>query len=287
VGGDLVGDGVGPGELADELAPRAGRAYAAQHDTVTDLVADLGEPRVDHLDGAGVGRRVDLFDDLARLVHDDEVRRDRTDVDTHEHVDRTPVCRPLIGFDRVAEQQDLLHRKGFGDGELRRGQRGRFEAGDQRTLLTGSGLEQRRPDRAHREVELGHEQAPVLESERLAQRLHGALVGGDAADERDRGGDDLALGDRPPEIAHHGVAEAAEHFRRFVALLLGVDHVALREHAAASGDARRLAGPEHDVADVLDLVQQPARLLVHERPGTGGAVAVRLIVGDAAGGAGV
>ena len=42
-----------------------------------------------------------------------------------------------------------------------------------------------------------------------------------------------------------------------------------------------LAGAEHDVAHVLDVVEQPAGLLVHERAGAGGAVAVGLVVGDA------
>ena len=107
------------------------------------------------------------------------------------------------------------------------------------------------------------------------------VVGGHAADEGHRRLDDLALGDGALEVAHHGVAEAAQHLGRLVALLLGVDHVALGEDAAAAGDAGRLAGAEHDVAHVLDVVEQAAGLLVHERAGAGGAVAVGLVVGDA------
>ena len=130
-------------------------------------------------------------------------------------------------------------------------------------------------------MELGHEEVALVQVEGLPQRLHGALVGGDAADERDRRLHDLALGDGALEVAHDGVAEAAQDLGRLVALLLGVDHVGLGEHAAAAGDARRLAGVEHDVADVLDVVEQAARLLVHEGAGAGGAVAVGLVVGDA------
>ena len=110
---------------------------------------------------------------------------------------------------------------------------------------------------------------------------HGALVGGHAADEDHRRVDDLALGDGALEVARHRLAEAAQHLGRHVALLLRVDHVALGEHAAAAGDPGRLARLEHDVADVLDLVAEPARLLVEERAGAGGAVAVGLVVGDA------
>ncbi len=122
---------------------------------------------------------------------------------------------------------------------------------------------------------------PSSSDEGLAQRAHGALVGGHAADEGDGRLDDLALGDGALEVAHHGVAQTAEHLGRLVALLLRVDHVALGEDAAAAGDARGLAGAEHDVAHVLDVVEEPAGLLVHERAGTGGAVAVGLVVDDA------
>ncbi len=130
-------------------------------------------------------------------------------------------------------------------------------------------------------MELRDEEIALVEVERLAQRLHGALVGGHAADEGDRRLDDLALGDRSLEVADDGVTEPAQYLGRLVALLLGVDHVALREHAAAAGDARRLAGIEHNVADVLDVVQQATRLLVHERARAGGAIAIGLVVDDA------
>jgi hypothetical protein len=106
------------------------------------------------------------------------------------------------------------------------------------------------------------------------------LVGGHAADEGDGRLDDLALGDGALEVAHHGVTEAAQHLGRLVALLLRVDHVRLGEHAAAAGDAGRLAGIEDDVPHVFDLVEQAAGLLVHEGAGTGGAVAVGLVVDD-------
>src|SRR5665647_2256845 len=117
---------------------------------------------------------------------------------------------------------------------------------------------------AQRRMELRHEEIALLEIEGLLQGLHGAPVGRDPADERDGRLHDLALGDRALEVAHHGVAEPAQDFGRLVPLLLGVDHVRLREHAAAAGDARRFAGVEDDVADVLDVVEEAARLLVHE-----------------------
>ena len=142
-------------------------------------------------------------------------------------------------------------------------------------------LDERRADGADAGVILGDEELAVVQAEGLAQRAHRAVVGGHAADEGDGRLDDLALGDGALEVAHHRVAEAAQHLRRLVALLLRVDHVALGEDAAAAGDAGGLAGPEDDVAHVLDVVEQPARLLVHEGAGAGGAVAVGLVVDDA------
>ena len=60
-----------------------------------------------------------------------------------------------------------------------------------------------------------------------------------------------------------------------------MDHVRLGEHAAATGDAGSLCRAEDHVADIFDVVQETARLLVHERARAGGTVAVGLVVRDA------
>ena len=117
--------------------------------------------------------------------------------------------------------------------------------------------------------------------EGVAHGLHRALVGGHAADEGHGRLDELALGDRALVVADDGVAQALEDLGRLVALLLGVDHVGLGEHAAAPGDVGRAARGGDDAAHVFDLVEQAAGLLVHERAGAGRAVAVGLVVGDA------
>ena len=144
------------------------------------------------------------------------------------------------------------------------------------------GLDQAGADGAHPGVQIGHEELPVGQSSKASRTgLHRTLVGGHAADEGDGRLDDLALGDRALEVADDGVAQALEHLGRLVALLLGVDHVGLGEHAAAPGDVGRPPGGDDDAADVLDLVQQAAGLLVDERARAGRAVAVGLVVGDA------
>ena len=232
--------------------------------------------------GSSVGLHVDLLHHRAGRIDDHEVGRDRTDVDAHVGVDLAPVLGPLVGPRHVAQQHHALHRERLGDREVgRRCAPGVERGGGEVAGRIGIRLEKRGADRAHREVVLRYEQAAVLEAEGLAQRLDCALVGGDAADEGDGRLDGLALRDGASEVADDGVAQASQDLRRLVSLLLRVDHVRLGEHAAAAGDAGRLAGSQHDVADVLDVVEQTAGLLVHERPRAGCAIAVGLVVGDA------
>ena len=107
-------------------------------------------------------------------------------------------------------------------------------------------------------VVLGHDQVPG-QLEDLAQGRGHHAVGGDAADEEDRRLRDPPLGHAGAEIAGHGFAQPAEHLRRQVSLLLGVDHVALGEDRAAPGDLGRPLASGRDLADVLDRVLQPAR----------------------------
>ena len=215
------------------------------------------------------------------VVDDDEVGGHGADVDAHVDVEHRVVVED-VRPGHVAQQHDALHGERLGEREVRGRQALDVEAHERRVARRLEvGLDQRGADGAHARVVLGDEQLAVVQVERLAQRAHGAVVGGHAADERDGRLDDLALGDGALEVAHDGVAEAAQHLGRLIALLLRVDHVALGEHAAAAGDAGGLAGVQHDVAHVLDVVQQAAGLLVHEGAGAGGAVAVRLVVEDA------
>ncbi len=281
MGGDLVGDAVGAAELADELAAGTGRADAQKVDARADLVVDVDETLGDHFHGARVGLGVDLLDDAALVVDHHEVRGDRADVDAHVGVDDAAVGAEVERLRHVAEQDDLVHAERLGDREIGGRQTAGVERAHSGARVLVVGLDERGADGAQRRMELRHEEIALLEIEGLLQGLHGAPVGRDPADERDGRLHDLALGDRALEVAHHGVAEPAQDFGRLVPLLLGVDHVRLREHAAAAGDARRFAGIEDDVADVLDVVEEAARLLVHEGARAGGAVAVGLVVGDA------
>ena len=65
VGGDLVVDGVGADELADEFPAGAGGGDAQDLEPVAHLVVDLGQAAVDHLDRPAFGLDVDLLDHLA------------------------------------------------------------------------------------------------------------------------------------------------------------------------------------------------------------------------------
>ncbi len=271
-----------PRELADQLAPGAGRADPAQADAVAELVADLGEALVDDLDRARVGLGVDLLEhvDPARRRRRGWSRPSRRRCPGRRRPAASRATRRASPCRAAGARAPSTSGSATGNSAAGRRPSSRATAPRSRASLR-SASSSAAPTAPMRGVVLGHDQAAVVEAEGLAQGAHGALVGGDPADERHRRLDQLALGDGALEVADHGVAEAAQHLGRLVALLLGVDHVALGEDAAAPGDAGRLAGAEHDVADVLDLVEQAARLLVHEGAGAGGAVAVALVVGDA------
>ena len=131
-------------------------------------------------------------------------------------------------------------------------------------------------------VELGHEELVVVEARRpRAAACTAPSLAATPPMKATGGSMTLPLAIVPLKLRMTASHRPSQHLGRLVALLLGVDHVALGEHAAAAGDAGGLAGGEHDVADVLDVVEQAAGLLVHERAGAGGAVAVGLVVGDA------
>ena len=159
VGGDLVGDDVGTDELADELAAGAGGADAQQVDALADLVVDVDQARGHDFHGPRVGLDVDLLDDRAGRVDDDEVGGHGADVDAHVGVDGAAVRGEVVGLRHVAQQHDVVHRQRLAHGEVG----GRQTAGVQLrrrevARLAGVGLEQGGADGAHREVVLGHEE---------------------------------------------------------------------------------------------------------------------------------
>src|ERR1039457_2207823 len=92
--------------------------------------------------------------------------------------------------------------------------------------------------------------------------------------------DGTAADDADLEIARHGVAEAAQDFGRRVALLLGVDHVALGEDRAAAGDARGATGGADYLADLFDRILHAQGLLVEDGAGAGGAFAGAVVIDD-------
>ena len=128
----------------------------------------------------------------------------------------------------------------------------------------------------------GNDQVAFGQAECLAQRERHAAVLRHRSDERDGRLDRPALHDRTFEIARHGVAQPAQDLGGRVALLLGVDHVALGEHRAAAGDARRATGGGHQAADLFHAILHAQGLLVQKRPGAGGAFAGAVVVQDAA-----
>ena len=90
---DLVVDGVGPNQFADQFAAAAGGAHAADIEPVADLLLDLLQSGGDHLDGAALRAQVNLVEQLPIVIDDHQVGRDRTDVDPEEGVNLVSPAR--------------------------------------------------------------------------------------------------------------------------------------------------------------------------------------------------
>ncbi len=146
-------------------------------------------------------------------------------------------------------------------------------------VRAGRRLAESRPDRGVCVV-VRRDGQVIAERELMAEPGDHHLVGGDSAHEEDRRVRLVVPGDRRVEVPRHRLAEPAQHLGRQVSLLLGVDHVALREDRAAPGDLGRALARARYAPDLLDLVAEAAGLLIEEGAGPGGAVAVGPVVGD-------
>ena len=114
---DLVVDGVGPYQLADELPAGAGGRHAEYLQAFAHLVPDVGKALVHDFDRTAVGLDVDLLDHLAVLVEDHEVGGHRADV--HAQVRAyLALGRELVRLYPVTEKSDVLHREGLSGREI-------------------------------------------------------------------------------------------------------------------------------------------------------------------------
>ena len=87
-------------------------------------------------------------------------------------------------------------------------------------------------------MQLRHQELGLLQFEDFTQSIADAPIQSDCTDEGDRGRYCSAFDDTGFKVACYGVAKAAQNLVSGVALLLGVDHVALGEHRTASGNTR-------------------------------------------------
>ena len=169
----------------------------------------------------------------------------------------------------VAQEQDALHRQRRGARERRhirrRARRGSRSASGPTRTRARSWARQAAPTAPNEAGSGGHDQAARLPAEGLLERPHDPGVVRHAAHERDVRRDRSALRDRAAEVARDRVAQAVEDLLGREAPLLGVDHVALREHGAAPGDLRGALRGQRDAPEVLDAEAETAGLLVQER----------------------
>ncbi|MCY2923852.1 MAG: hypothetical protein NT031_00155 [Planctomycetota bacterium] len=282
VGGDFVVDGIGPDELADQFAPRARRAHPADDHAVAQLIPDRPQGLGNDLDGPALSHRVDLVDHPPLLVDQHDVRRDAADVHAQIRLDGRAVVAEAVGLGVVAKEHDVVHGKRGRRGErtgggVAGGPKG-LQARQARALgADGDG----RSDRRHVREVLRDEQLRFVQGEDLPQRRPHGGIGGQPAHERHRRFHRVAPHDRQAEVPRHRRAQAPKNLARAVALLLGVDHVALGEHAAPPGDLGGAGSGQGDCAHLLALIEQPAGLLVDERTRARRAVAIGGVVDDA------
>src|SRR5262245_3422381 len=88
-----------------------------------------------------------------------------------------------------------------------------------------------------------HEEGALLQTKRFAESSRYTGVPCHCADQSHRPDHRPAFDNAALEISRYGIAEAAQDLGRSIAFLLRVDHVALGEYGAASGDARGTTRP--------------------------------------------
>ena len=280
VRGDLVDNGVGADNVADNLPAASGGAHA--QDVEWRALAGRERPQrpqeqLGRRDGITGRLPVDVGDDVARFVDQDGLGAGRADVDAQIGADRfafapardahlvaVRVLVALLGGE--GRMRRLLERERPGKPAVFIGPHGlafgREHQAVSRRLRGEGGAIRRHQLRLLRHVDEAG--AVVLEP------AHDLLVQRDPADQHG-----LAL-ERPPveqraeDRTRHAAAQARPHVHPAAAFLLAVDQIAFREHRAAGGDSRRI-GIVQVAPGVLVGDPQTARLFVEERAGAGGA----------------
>src|SRR5262249_46124085 len=108
VGGDLVVDRVGADELGGQLAAGAGGSGAGDIEAAAPNALDFGEPLLHGFDRAAGGAEVDVVDDRAHVVDQDDVGRDGADVEAEVGGDGLGAGRRNVDGDAVAQLDDVL-----------------------------------------------------------------------------------------------------------------------------------------------------------------------------------
>ena len=102
MGRDLVDHHVRPGQISDEVAPRAGHAHGLHVRKLPVPLKDIPEPRPHRLDGTAGGHEVVLRHDLTVFIHEHYIGGDGTDVDAEEHPGTALQRQAQAAPDRVA-----------------------------------------------------------------------------------------------------------------------------------------------------------------------------------------
>ncbi len=186
VRGDLVVNGVGADQLANQFTSRAGGAHAEDFETVTEFSFDLSESALHDFNRTALGAEIDFMQQIAGGVDDNEIRGDGTDVDAQIRGDAAAVHGERNVFHAITEESDLLHAEWFAAREgLFAGVLLELMNTLEGALARFGGFEHRSAERAEPRVELGDEELVFFQFERLLHRNANSLVLRDATNESD------------------------------------------------------------------------------------------------------
>ena len=119
MGRDLVDHHVRPGQIPDEMAPRAGHAHGLHVRKLPVPFKDIPEPRPHRLDGTAGGHEVVLRHDLTVFIHEHDVGGDGTDVDAEEHAGTALQRQAQAAPDRIVVRRERGSRRSAGGGGRR------------------------------------------------------------------------------------------------------------------------------------------------------------------------
>jgi hypothetical protein len=284
VGGDFILDGIRTYEFPDKFPARAGRADSPDPDSFPEFLPKFAQALRHHLHRPSLRTNVDLLQEVPLPVEEGEIRAHGPHVDPEEDlrqaIERGRLRHPVPQEDYLAGvegrpgwERPLAYSGGIcGEAKLLP-----LSLLLRRRIVRG---QQRGADRSEMSISPRENHVIRGEPERIAYGAHHPLVGKKSPDKRHPGDRVFPLVDAALEVAGNRLAKPLQDLLGGKSFLLCVDHVALGEHRATTGDPGCASRPSDHLPDLLHVQPHPVGLLIYERTRAGGAVPAGVIVPD-------